>query len=156
MDGMYLNLQIAVGWFGTGNYSMALRWLNRVLTKINQPSFGADTKRISVLFNLILHFELQNYELLSYHVRSAYRYLRKKQTLYRFEEIILDFIRSKLPRSVNLPRLRMAFIELKNELLLITGDENEKELLEGFHYISWLESKIENRPFAEIVKEKIS
>ncbi len=33
-------------------------------------------------------------------------------------------------------------------------DPYEKGAFEYFDFISWLESKIENRPFAEIIKEK--
>lgn len=30
----------------------------------------------------------------------------------------------------------------------------ESKALEYFDFVSWLESKIENRPFAEVVREK--
>ena len=51
-------------------------------------------------------------------------------------------------------QLIAAFEELKEKLLTLTTDLLEKIVLEYFDYISWLESKIKNRNFSDIVKEK--
>ena len=48
----------------------------------------------------------------------------------------------------------LAFRKLKTELEEIVKDPFEKRALEYFDFISWLESKIDNRPFAEVVREK--
>ena len=45
-------------------------------------------------------------------------------------------------------------INVKEELVEITKDDFERKALEYFDFISWLESKIEGRVFAEVVREK--
>ena len=39
-------------------------------------------------------------------------------------------------------------------MLLLSKDPYESRAFEHFDFISWLESKIEKRPFVEIVREK--
>jgi RNase P/RNase MRP subunit POP5 len=52
--------------------------------------------------------------------------------------------------------LKNAFSELKEVLLNIKEEPSVKNALKYFDFISWLESKIEKRSFAELVKEKMS
>ena len=47
-----------------------------------------------------------------------------------------------------------AFKELKTELEEIFKDHFEKEALAYFDFISWLKSKIENRPFCRNCQRK--
>ena len=103
---------------------------------------------------MILHFELGNTDILEYLVKSTYRFLYKRKHLYKFETSILNFIRKKLPKTNSEKELITIFKDLKTELGKITKDPFEKKALDYFDFISWLESKIEKRPFADIVKEK--
>ena len=51
-------------------------------------------------------------------------------------------------------KLIKAFTEIKLKLVQLFKNPYERKVLEYFDFISWLESKIEKRSFAEIVKEK--
>jgi len=48
--------------------------------------------------------------------------------------------------------LREAFIELKNEFEDLSQNPSENAMLRYFNFTAWLESKIENKTFAEAVK----
>ena len=48
----------------------------------------------------------------------------------------------------------MDFNSLREELLNISKDPFEARFMEFLDIISWLESKIENRPLGEILREK--
>ena len=61
--------------------------------------------------------------------------------------MVLNFIRKKLPKITSQNDLQKA-------LLLLAKDSYEQKALKYFDFISWLDSKNENRPLAEIVKEK--
>ncbi len=84
-----------------------------------------------------------------------YHYLKKKTRLYKAETSILDFMRKKIPKISNEKDLIAAFKELQTELEEIMRDPFEAKVLDYFDFISWLESKIQKRPFADIVKEKV-
>ena len=149
-----LSINSAIIYFGAGNFSSTLHCLNKI---IMNDSFNSrnDITCFARILNLITHFELGNIDILEYAVISTYRFLYKKEGLHQFEIAIINFIRQKLPHVVNNESLIDAFIELKNELEVIIRDPLEQKALESFDFISWLESKIQNRPFAEVFREKV-
>jgi len=147
----YLN--IAYIYFGVENYNNTIEFVNKILNETDRK-IREDVQAVTQIFNLIIHFELGNQSILDSLVRSTYRFLYKRKRLYKFETIVLNFIRIKLPKAITQKELLLAFKELKKELEEIIKNPFEKQALEYFDFISWLESKIENRPFAEIVREK--
>ncbi|MBI2269477.1 MAG: hypothetical protein HYU69_03870 [Bacteroidetes bacterium] len=48
----------------------------------------------------------------------------------------------------------IAFQRLRNEILKETRSPEESAALENFDVISWIDSKIERRPFEEVIKRK--
>ena len=144
--------EIAYLYFGAKEYSKSLQWMNKILDE--KTTLAPDIQSFTRILNLIIHYELKNNDLLEYIVKSTYRFLYKRNRLYKFETSILNFIRKKVPNIIAQEEQIKAFKELKAELEEITKDSFEKQALEYFDFISWLESKIEDRPFAEIVKEK--
>ena len=64
------------------------------------------------------------------------------------------FIKTRLHNIRSTKDQIEAFKALKEELVSICEDPLETRFLEIFDIISWLESKIENRPFDEILREK--
>ncbi len=150
---MILSYGISQVYFGAGNYQDALIYLNKIIndTGINMRS---DVYCMVKIMLLIVHFELGNEELLEYMEKSVHRYLDKNERLYRVETSILDFMRKTVPKIITPQERIKAFKKLKAEIEEITQNTYEKKALEYFDFISWLESKIEKRPFAVIVKEK--
>ena len=146
--------QISKIYFGAGNYRQALYWINKLL---NDKEIGLrqDIYCLAKIFNLIIHYEMGNNELLEYIVLSTYRFLSKRNRLYQFESAVLHFIRKRLSQKTTPEKMIGAFRKLKSELIKISKNPFENQAIESFHFISWLESKIENKPFAEIVRKKI-
>lgn len=143
----------AIVMFALGRTSESAKLLNMGL---NEKSlyYRSDLHCFAKIFSLVVHYELGNQDLLYYITRSTYRYLLKRNRLYKFEAIVLNYIRTKMPFLNSKKELHRAFAELKGELEQLRSDPLEKNALEYFDYISWLESKIENRDFAAIVGEK--
>jgi len=150
---MLLEYNISVIYLGAGNFVAANASLNKLL---NDPDLDSKSHIycFARVLGLIIHFELAHYDLLKYIVKSTYGFLYKRKRLYKFETIILNFIKNKLPKTRSPKGLLIGFKELKKEIETLKNNTFENNALEFFDLISWLESKIENRPFAEIVKEK--
>ena len=151
----FLHYNISCVYFGVGNYRETRSYLNKIINDTAVDVRG-DIYCMARIVLLIVHYELGNEELLEYMEKSAHHYLDKKNRLYKVETAILDFIKRKLPKIVTGNERIAAFKELKTDLEEITKAPFEKKALEYFDFISWLESKIYNRPFAEIVKKKAS
>lgn len=147
---LYYN--IAYNLFGTGNYSKTLVWINKI---INHPNVEVrqDVQVFAKILNLIVHYEMGNAELLTYINRSAFRFVNKKGRLYKYESNVLEFMK-KLSLIVDKKELNELYKTFRKKLFILSTDPTEKFAFEGFDIISWIESKIENRPFAEILREK--
>ena len=146
--------QISKTYFGAGNYRKALLWNNKLLND-KEKALRQDIYCLAKIFNLIIHFELRNEQFVEYSAVSTYRFLSKHNRLYKFENTLLHFIRKRFSKTGSRKKLIIDFKELKADLLAISKDPFEKEIIESFHFISWLESKIENKPFAEIIRRKM-
>lgn len=148
---LYFN--IATLYFGARQYEKALGWVNSI---INAPAslFHTDIQAWSRIFRIIIHYELQTRDLLDHLVVSTYRFILKRKQLYKTEESILRFIRRLEKTSATKRSLMTEFRRFRDELILITRDPGEKNALIYFDLISWIESKIENKSFEEILKKK--
>lgn len=137
--------------FGLNDYSEALRWSNLFLNEavVKQLDLLCSMK----ILNLIIHFELGNDEYMDHITKSTYKFLYKKHRVYKFEGLVLNYMR-KLPEITNHRKRIDEFKLLRNEFIELSKDPFEKKAFENFDFISWIESKIENRNFADIVKEK--
>ncbi len=141
---LLLIYKYACTYFETGEYSKSLHWINRIL---NDPDTGSmpDIHCFARILNLIVHYELGNTDLLEYIVKSTYRFLYKRKRLYKFETSVLNFIKNKLPKVNTGEELAEAFRELRAELKKILKDPYEKQVLEYFDFISWLDRKALDR-----------
>lgn len=148
--GLFYNL--AYIYFGAGKYETALDWINELL---NDPDLKTreDIQSFGQILNLFIHYELGNDKLLEYIVKSTYRFLLKRKRLFKVESVILRFLK-KYPNWITNQELLKGFSELKEELQLLADDEYEKRAFEYFDFISWLESKIQNRDFETVIREK--
>jgi hypothetical protein len=144
---------IASTYFGLSRYNEALLWTNKI---INQPlDSGLDLVCFAKIMNLILHYELENYDLLEYILKSTYRFLSQRKRVYEFEFSVLNFVRKSFRVKTD-KELRKLFTELRDELIKISAKPFEKNALDELDLVSWLSSKIENHPLSEILKRKNS
>ena len=147
------NYSCAYTYLGAKNYSACIKYLNKILNS-DLTDIRSDLYCFAKIMNLIAHYEMEHSDLLEYTVRSTYRYLYKRNKLYKFETILLNFIRKKLPKIHSRKELVGAYHELKKDIETLTKDPHELEALRYFDFISWIESRIQDRPFAEVIKEK--
>ena len=152
-DELYLYYNISYLSFVTGDPGGALSWLNKFL---NDPlrAAAADLSESAVIVDLMLHYDRENFDVLEYKVKSAYRFFAKKKRVYVFETTLLDFFRKNIPLITEPRQWTGAFGGLKSALEKVAEDPFEKPALESTGIISWLESKITGRSFAEILREK--
>jgi tetratricopeptide (TPR) repeat protein len=154
--------------FGAGKIEEALKWINRILNdkEINHNS------RLFVktgIINLIIHYELGNYELLDSLIKSTYRYLRKSSISGRNENIVIEFLR-RLTDITSQSQIIGLFAETldklkssaqkrpdnnsKSETLIRPEVKNSFTDSAEFDLESWLESKISGKSFEDIINVK--
>lgn len=148
---MLFYYRIACLYFGSGDNANAIEYLNLIINQKN-PDYRADIQCFARILNLIAHYELGNAQLVEYQVKSVYRFLAKMEELQAVQQEIFRFVR-RVPR-MRASEMREQFIILKSKLLKLQDDPYERRAFLYLDIISWLESKIENRPLQEIAEEK--
>lgn len=139
--------------FGAGDHSRCIDYLNII---INQPVFDLrnDIQCFARILNLIAHYELGNKLLISYQIKSVFRFLIKMEELQMVQKEIFSFLR-KTPNMVN-DQLRNEFINLRNKLTKYREDEYERRAFLYLDIIAWLDSKINDLPIEIIIQNNIS
>jgi hypothetical protein len=101
--------------------------------------------------NLIIHFELENYDYLEYVIKSTNRYLSKYEKDYKIEDVLIKNIR-KLSKSPNQIVQIEIFEGMKKEVEKLLKDHHEQVLLEYFDINAWINSKLNKSKFQLEVK----
>lgn len=143
--------KIACLYFGAGDNKNAIKYLNLVIN-YRDVDLRTDIQCFARILNLIAHFEMQNFDLIEYLVKTTYRFLSKMEDLHRAQKEILFFLR-KLP-SLSEEKLVDAFKALLSELKKLRSDPYEKRPFLYLDIISWLESKIYDVPVQYVIRTK--
>jgi len=101
----------------------------------------------------VIHYELNNYDLLDYLVKSTERFYTKRKKAadhgYEFEVTFLKSFKKLVKTNRNLSRSVDVFKEMLEDLKLLLADQNERVALEYFDYLSWVESKLQGIAYGE-------
>ncbi len=148
---LFLN-GIASAYFGAGMYKESLHWLNRILND-NEPNLRQDIYSYARLFNLVVHFELGNYDLLEYVVKSTFRYLSKRQRDHDLEMMILNNMK-KLARVGGTEGEKAVLEEFQQELKNHLSEHTEQIIIDYFDFPLWIEGKLKGIDFKDMAKAK--
>ena len=150
---LLLYYKIACLYFGSGNYRTALTWLNKIINE-REISLREDLHSFARILSLISHYELGNDDLVESYIKSTYRYFIKKGDLSLYQKYILDFLKRLLMES-EIKNVKNRFVLLKEQMESLGKNKFEKRAFLYFDILSWLQSKIENRPVQDLIKEKV-
>jgi len=138
--------------FGCGDYSGALDYLNQWFSH-SRTVEREDVQSLMRIISMIIHFEMGNLVLVESLLRSAVRFMQKKNRLFELERRFMHFM-SELLR-VHAPRdQQIAFRKMKADLQEHARQPGGQALLQTFDINAWLDAKTNGQTFAEVVREK--
>lgn len=143
--------KIACLYFGSGDNNMAIEYLNKII-HLKIGNLRADIQCFARILHLIAHYELKNYDLTEYLLKSVYHFIAKHKDLSLVMEEILNFL--KRFNHLSAREIRPAFRRLKERLELIAKNPYERRSYLYLDIVSWLESKINRRPVQDVIHEK--
>ncbi|HZV69371.1 MAG TPA: hypothetical protein VFG10_07505 [Saprospiraceae bacterium] len=142
--------KIASLYFGAGDFDNSIDYLNKIINwKVDLRN---DLQCYARLLHLIAHYELGNYDLLEYLVKSVYRYMYKMENLSVVEEEMFRFLQKSFHLSAR--ELKPEFVKLLQKIKQIEKSRFETRALVYLDVVSWLESKVYEKPLHEIIREK--
>lgn len=148
---MVFNYKIACVYFGSGDLDTTITYLNKVEASY-QPRLKIDIQCFARVLNLIAHYDLGNEILVSYRIKSVFRFLIKMGELEKVHKEIFTFVR----RTPKMSKMTIIdeFKRLRNELSAIENERFEKRPFLYLDIISWLDSKIKKVSMVEAIKAR--
>jgi hypothetical protein len=137
-------------YFGSGHFEQSVDYLNKIINW--KVDLRTDLQCYSRLLHLIAHYELGNYDLLEYLFKSVYRFMAKMGSLSVVEEEIFRFLRRTFHLSPK--KLKPEFEKLLEQLKQLKGSRFETRAFSYLDIVSWLESKINNVPVQDVIRQK--
>ncbi|MFD2918723.1 hypothetical protein ACFS6H_03310 [Terrimonas rubra] len=147
---MVVNYKIATLYFGSGDYSTCIDYLQTIINE--HAGLRSDLQCYARLLHLLAHFELGNMDLMDHLTRSVYRYMSKMENLTMIEEEMFKFFRNsfKFTKHQQRPELEKFLEKVKH----LEGNRFETRAFAYLDIISWLESKVQQKPMSEIIHTK--
>lgn len=142
--------KIASLYFGAGDHDKTIDYLNKIINwKVDLRN---DLQCYSRLLHLIAHYELGNYDLMEYLIKSVYRFMAKMENLSLVEEEMFRFLRKSFHLTPQ--QLRPEFRKLLEKLKQFEKSRFETRAFVYLDIITWLESKVQDKPLHKILREK--
>lgn len=138
--------------FVSGNFEKCIYWLGKIING-EKTDLSQDYQCYSRIIYLLCYYELGYYDSLEYAMRSAYHFLFKRKRVYKYENIILKYLRQTF-RLKNEKELFDMFLEMRYELEKIYNDPFEQKAFDAFNILYWLESKIRRITLAEYMRSQ--
>lgn len=147
---MVLNYKIATLYFGSGDYETCIDYLQKIIN--DNVDLRVDLQSYARLMHLIAHYELGNYSILEYLIKSVYRFMAKKENLTVVEEEIFKFLRNSF--HVSRHALKVEFEKFLQKTKQLEKSRFETRAFAYLDIISWVESKVYKKTMGEIIHEK--
>jgi len=140
---------IAVIHFGIEKYHEALKWINQLLNNVEIDK-TRDIHCMAQILNLVIHLELGNKSLLPYALRSTQRFLETRKKVYKFENVMLNFINESLKKRQDKTGDEQ-YDQLVTELEQLRNDNFERSVFEYFDFLAWARSKVKGKKYRELL-----
>ena len=147
-----LHYQMAYAAFGAGHHEKALHWLNELLNQVRLDD-SSDTVCFGRMLQLLALYEVGKLDLLVYTLRNTERFLRLRERKYRFEPLLLTFIRD-LTKARTEEARRSLMITFREELGTVLADPLEQPILDHFDPIAWVDSKLTGKGYDALVRDR--
>jgi hypothetical protein len=148
---MVLYYKIACLYFGFGDNKTCIQYLKRIINNKNLK-MREDLMCFARVLSLIAHYEAGMDYHLEVQLKSTYKFLLKMNDLHAVQKEMIKFLRRL--GDIFPHELPIEFQKLYDDLKKYENHPYEKRAFLYLDIISWLESHLQNKPVAQIIKEK--
>jgi len=150
-----LVLYFKIGWmyFGHRNPAKAVDFLNEIInTKFG--NLREDIQGYSRLLFLMCHYEMNNYDVIDYVIRSVETFFDKMQDKNKLQKAVLLFFKSIVNKPVAEHKIHLR--SLLDQLGVLKQDPFEKRAFLYLDVYNWAKSKVERTTMEELIKQENS
>jgi hypothetical protein len=147
---LVIQYKTALLYFGNGNYEESIDQLQKI---INGPvDLRIDLQCYARLLHLLAHFEMGNDDIIESLIRSVFRFMSRMENLTVVEQEMFKFLRNNVYESAE--KLKPGLKKLLQQIKQFEKNRFETRVFSYLDIISWVESKVYEKPMSVIVHEK--
>lgn len=147
---LVIQYKTALLYFGNGNFDESIDQLQKI---INGPvDMRIDLQCYARLLHLMAHFELGNDAIIESLIKSVFRFMSRMENLTVVEEEMFKFLRDNVYESA--AKLKPGLKKLLQKIKQFEKNRYETRVFSYLDIISWVESKVYDKPMSEVVHEK--
>jgi len=148
---MIFYYKMASMYFGAGENKKCIYFLEKIISN-KSLQMREDLLCFSRILNLVAHYEAGLDYNLDVLIRSTYKFLIKMENLYEVQKEFIKFLRGLGDIYPN--EVKNEFKKLHKKLKTYEDDPYQSRAFLYLDIISWLESKIQNRPIGLVIRNK--
>ncbi len=148
---MVLYYKIGCLYFGMANHKKCIEYLAKIINN-KSLKMREDLMCFSRVLSLVAHYEAGMDYYLESQLKETYRFLIKMDDLHEVQKEMIKFLRNL--GDIYPHQIKDEFRKLHKTLQQYEDHPYEKRAFLYLDILSWLESNIEGRPVADIIKEK--
>ena len=147
---LVFNYKIANLYFGAGKYGTSIDYLQKIIN--GYVEMRNDLQCYARLLHLMAHYELGNFDIIESLIKSVYRFMAKMENLTVVEEAMFKFLRNSFQLSQQ--KLKPEFEKFLKSIKMLEKNRFQTRSFAYLDIISWVESKVYEKPLSEIIREK--
>ena len=148
---MLLYYKITWMYLGNGNPSKAMDYVSKIINQRGQD-FREDIQSYSRLLYLMIHYDLDNIDLLPYLVKTVETFFNKIKVKNKLQHEAMIFFKNLSKSTISDRTKILKDFHAKLELLAL--NPYERRALIYLDIRSWVNSKLERKSIGEIIKER--
>ncbi|WP_147678025.1 hypothetical protein [Algibacter pacificus] len=148
---MVFYYKMASMYFGAGENKKCIEFLDKIISN-KSLQMREDLLCFSRILNLVAHYEAGLDYNLDVLIKSTYKFLIKMEDLYEVQKEFIKFLRGL--GDIYPHEVKNEFIKLHKKLKEYENDPYQSRAFLYLDIISWLESKIQNRPIGLVIRNK--
>lgn len=141
---------IAMAYWIAEDFGAARRWLQRI-TDAPESENRQDIRQAARIFLLICHWELGNVDLLEAVFRSSFRHILRRDRLLALERLLFQHLHRLIVAPDASNRLE-SLLQMKTALQDFHAESTEGPPAGIYEIGYWLDSRIQGRPIADLVR----
>ncbi|WP_299189864.1 hypothetical protein [uncultured Aquimarina sp.] len=148
---MVLYYKIGCLYFGMADHRKCIEYLSKIINN-KSLKMREDLMCFARVLSLVAHYEAGIDYHLETQLKETYRFLIKMDDLYEVQKEMIKFLKNL--GDIFPHQIKDEFRKLHKTLKQYEDHPYEKRAFLYLDILSWLESNIESRPVADIIKEK--
>jgi len=148
---MLFYYKIACLYFGIGDNKSCIKYLKKIISN-KHLKMREDLMCFARVLSLVAHYEAGMDYHLEIQLKSTYKFLLKMNDLHAVQKEMIKFLRSL--GDIYPHELKNEFQKLYDELKKYEDHPYEKRAFLYLDILSWLESHLQNKPVAQVIREK--